>query len=466
MDKKQMKNLIEQIDVPRDDVFNAIDRGIKRDRNIKPFIKKKIIISSSVSAALISITLISGLFNPTMNRVLAGAPIIGGIFEQFGDQMGMQLAQQDSVTELNQTVTKEGVTVQLNQAYFDGNVVSILGHVSGELNKGKNEEGELSFDVNFEENKGDDDPWLSSMSTDVNSKAGGYDFQWKLVYPYTTIDEDFLLPITIHHINGIKGGWTFNTPISQMKNKTIALDHTESYPDERVQISLNEMKIAKASSTLSFQTVSDYKGDQIDFKKAVDEKGNILFNYANNTTLAQSKNEEGYTQSLRKSIDKIGEDVQTITFYPFMSITEPPVQQLLDASSFTLGSERSDLRIEVNNITEKDDQVIIDYQFNGKMSNHRLDLLLNNLKYSFALIDQDFVGEIDLDNPILPEKHSISSNEVTLIDKKTYQFQSVFQLNGEEQIDNFSLENTILQFDFSSFIEQRELAPFTVELSK
>jgi hypothetical protein len=152
-----------------------------------------------------------------------------------------------------------------------------------------------------------------------------------------------------------------------------------------------------------------------------------------------------------------------------MSISDSPVQQLLNSSSFILDSKRTDLAIKVNNITKEDDKLILDYQFQGfegEISNHRLDLLLNNLSYAFTLIDKNYVDKIDSENPVPPENHSLSRNEVKLIDKKTYQFQSVFHLNGENKIENFSLQDTVLQFDFSSFIKTKELAPFTVDLPK
>lgn len=88
-----------------------------------------------------------------MNNVLANAPLIGGIFQEFNDQRGLNLASQNAVTQLNESVTKNGVTVKLTSAYFDGSVVSITGFVDDGVENGRNEEGEVSFDVNFENNK-------------------------------------------------------------------------------------------------------------------------------------------------------------------------------------------------------------------------------------------------------------------------------------------------------------------------
>ena len=471
MDNEKFKQILNQIEVPKEDVLRAIDRGIqkgeqKKIKNTSP--RKKLIVSSTIAAAIVGITIFSGFVNPKMNQVLAMTPFIGAIYEEFGDRMGLDLANQHLIKELNQSLTKNGVTVQLNQAYFDGDVISVTGQVTGELNKGVNEKGELNFDVNFENNKGDNDPWLNGSKA-FKKIENGYEFQWKLTYPYETIEEDYTLPIAIHYINGIKGDWNFEIPITQKEHKTFAINHSKAFQEEGVQININDIKLAKASSILKFETVSKYKYDQIDLKKAVDERGNALFHYANNTILSEAKEENGYHRTLRKNINKIDRNIQSITFYPYLSITELPVKQLLTTSSFVLNSERTALAIKVNSITEEGNKLIVDYHFEGfagEMSNHHKGLLLNNLSHAFNLIDKDFVDEIDVENPVPPENHSISRNEVKLLDKKTYHFQSVFHLDGEEQIENYSLNDTVLQFNFSSFIEIKELSPFTVDLSK
>ncbi|MFJ7949990.1 DUF4179 domain-containing protein [Lysinibacillus sp. NPDC096418] len=472
MDHKNLRHIIDKIEVPKEDVFRAIEMGIqqgeqKNRRNSYP--RKKFIVSCAIAASFMGLIFSSGFINPKMNQVLAMTPIIGAIYEQFGDKMGLDLARQNLITELDQSVTKNGVTVKLNNAYFDGGIVSITGHVSGELEKGINEEGELSIDVNFENGKADHDLWLHGKSTQFKETEKGFEFQWKLNYPYETIKEDFTLPIAIHYINGIKGDWNFDIPITQAEHKTLAINHSRDYQEEGVQININDIKIANASSVLNLETVSKYEDDKIDIKKAVDDKGNILFQYVNNTILSQTKEKNGFHVSAHKTISKINEHVQSITFYPTISIFELPVQQLLNISTFLLESERTALAIKVNSVTAEGNKIIVDYNFEGfpnNLNNHRADLVLHNLSCAFNLIDNDFMGEIDPENPMPPENHSISKNEVRLLDKKTYHYQSVFRLDGEEQIENFALENTVLQFNFTSFIEIKELAPFTVELSK
>ncbi|MBM7604850.1 hypothetical protein JOC75_002854 [Metabacillus crassostreae] len=465
MDNKEIKGAIDQIKVPKEKVFNAIDKGLQKSEQMRKM-KKKVLVSSVAVAALLGITVASGFFNPTMNKVLAKAPLIGGIFQEFDDSIGMELANQDAVTKLNQSLTKNGVTVKLTSTYFDGNVVSITGFVDKSVEKGDNEIGEVSFDVNFEHNKGDNDPWLNGLSTDIKEVEQGYNFQWKMNYPYKTIKEDeFTLPITIHYINGIKGEWKFNIPIQQEKTSTISIMKEKEYPEDDVQIRIKEIDNAKASSALIYETIQKYKNDDIYIQKAVDDQGKV-YRLGNGTSLEETVQEDEYHSTLRSEMTKLNSDVSSLTFYPMHSVADQK-QKVLDEKTFTLNSERFDLGFQVNDITKKGKELVIDYQFKGlskKLSEHELEVFENNLQYNLLLVDKKYIDKINPENPVPPKNHSISLNKVKTINKKTAHFQSTFNLDGEEKIMDFKLENTILQFNFSSFFPAKELQPFTVDL--
>ncbi|CEG25436.1 DUF4179 domain-containing protein [Bacillus sp. B-jedd] len=464
MDNKEFKTAIEQIPVPKDKVFDAIFKGLNQGNGKTK--KKKVFAGVATAAALLGITIASGFVNPTMNKVLANAPLIGGIFQQFNDPTGMELANQDAVTELNQSLTKNGVTVKLTSSYFDGNIVSITGFVDKAVEKGHNEKGEVSFDVNFAGNKGDQDPWLG-MSHDIRKVKEGYNFQWKLEYPYETIKDHFSLPVTIHSINGIKGEWNFDVPIQQDKNTTLAIEQEQAYPDEGVKLKIEKILTAKASSTLTYESTQTYKGDEIYIDKAIDEKGKV-YRFGNGTVLAESKQEDGFRSTVRRGMTIVNPDISSLTFYPTISFGDPKVQQLLDKKTFTLKSTRFNLELQVNDITQKDGKLVLDYQLTGlpeNLSKGKLETITHNLGYLFWLVDKDYLTEIDPENPFPPKNHGIPLNKVQMIDKATLRFQSTFDLNGEERIENFKLENTMMLFDFSSLVSVKELQPFTVELS-
>lgn len=452
MDKEKVRMAIDQIDVPKEDVLNAITKGLKKDGQTKRYSKKKkILVCCLITVSVLGISFpIGGIFNPKVNQALASVPFIGELYEKFGDKLGIKLAKNNLVTKLNQEITQNGVTVELNDVYFDGNVVSIIGHVKGKLEK-----EELSFDVNFDNNKGDNDPWLNGKSMAIKQSGNGYDFQWRLEYPYKVIKENFTLPITIHSISSIKGSWNFNIPITQKKNTVLTINQLKKFPDDQIKINIHEINQAQATSTIVFETVSFYKDDQIDFYMAKDDKGNELFNYENSTRISSSEREDGYHLTLRKNMESIDQEARSITLYPYIKITELPIQLLLNSSAFEIKSKRTDLSIKVNNIIKKDNKVILDFQFQGLSkewgNDHQFNILLNNLSYSFKLIDNDFGNSL------------VSRNEVKLLDKEINHFQSVFYLETN-QIESFSLQNTILEFDFSSFIDTKKLEPFTLDL--
>ncbi|MHC8520590.1 hypothetical protein ACPJHQ_04100 [Rossellomorea sp. H39__3] len=75
MDNKKVKTAVEQIPVPKEKVFSAISEGLNQARPNK---KRKVATGLTAAVALVGITLGSGFVNPTMNSVLASAPLIGG----------------------------------------------------------------------------------------------------------------------------------------------------------------------------------------------------------------------------------------------------------------------------------------------------------------------------------------------------------------------------------------------------
>ncbi|MED1466978.1 DUF4179 domain-containing protein [Bacillus salipaludis] len=401
-----------------------------------------------------------------MNRVLANTPLIGRIFQEFNDSTGVELANQDAVTKLNQSITKNGVTVKLTSAYFDGNVVSITGFVDKAVEKGHNEKGELSFDMNFEHNKGDHDPWLNGKSNDIKKVENGFNFQWKMLYPYKSFKENSTLPITIHNINGIKSEWNFDIPIQQEKNRTLAINKEQGYPEDEVKICIKEILTAKVSPSLNYETVEKYMGDDIYILKAVDNKGKV-YRFGNGTSLEESKQEDGYHRSVRREMTKLNSTITSLTLYPRINVADSKMEQLLDKKSFALKSKRLNLGLQVNDVTQKGRKLVVDYQLTGlskNLSKGKLDMINNNLKYAFWLVAKKYINKINPENPWPPKNHGIPFNKVKMNDKATAHFQSTFDLNGEDRIEYFKLENTMLLFDFSSFVPAKDLKPFTIEL--
>jgi hypothetical protein len=66
----------------------------------------------------------------------------------------------------------------------------------------------------------------------------------------------------------------------------VAIKQEKNYPEEG-KIGVDEIFVAKASSSLIYEMEKDYKDDDIYIKKAIDNKGNV-YRFGNGTTLAES----------------------------------------------------------------------------------------------------------------------------------------------------------------------------------
>ncbi|OLP63105.1 hypothetical protein BACPU_35050 [Bacillus pumilus] len=462
MDHKEFNEALEQIPVPKEKVFHAISKGINKDVDRSFRNKRKIITVVVTTAAIVGIIMASGFISPTMNKVLAKAPLIGAIFQGFDDTTGVDLVNQQAVTELNQSMTKNGVTVKLTSVYFDGGMVSITGFVNEKVDNGINEEGEVSFDVNFGQYKGDDDPWLN-MSKEIMKGENGYQFQWKIQYPFNSLNENFTLPFTIHSINGIKGEWKFNIPIQQEKNRTVALNYEKEYADDEVSVHLKEILTAKASSSLVYETVKKFNDDHIYILKAIDNHGTV-YRFGNEIDDEDSEQKDGYHSTVRRDMTKLNPNATSLTFYPQISIADPTVESRLDKKTFTLKSERLDLGLQVNDVIQNGEKLVIDYQLTGLPKSVSQDHIHHNLENAFLLVDETYRARIENEHSWTPKNHSISLNQVKTMDKATAHYQSTFELNGNEKIEHFKMENTVLLFNFSHFVPAKKLKPFTVQL--
>ncbi|GHH99451.1 DUF4179 domain-containing protein [Neobacillus kokaensis] len=101
MDNKAGKRAIDKIVVPKEKVLNAIDTGLKMAGQGEKTKKKKVFAGSAAAVALLGITVTSGSINSTMNKVLTNAPLIGLVFQEFDDSIGIKLAKHTAKTHMS-----------------------------------------------------------------------------------------------------------------------------------------------------------------------------------------------------------------------------------------------------------------------------------------------------------------------------------------------------------------------------
>lgn len=92
----------------------------------------------TVAAAVLGTCVIgSGFVYPAMANALSHLPILGSLFEQAGDAGLKTAAEQGLITDVNASVTHDGVTFSISELMYDGTRISMV--LTRETSDGKNE---------------------------------------------------------------------------------------------------------------------------------------------------------------------------------------------------------------------------------------------------------------------------------------------------------------------------------------
>src|SRR5699024_9626434 len=112
------KEKFDEIEIPKDDVNEAIRNGIQKANDSHPNRRKMLsrtrnfIISSAAAATL----LLSSFVVPPVSHVMAEVPVVGQLYSNFNDLVGKNLASQQQITQLNETASYEDIDVTVTSA--------------------------------------------------------------------------------------------------------------------------------------------------------------------------------------------------------------------------------------------------------------------------------------------------------------------------------------------------------------
>lgn len=124
--KKDIYDMLNDSDIDLVDYekveFNDIEKG-KMKNNFRKSIKKKRDYKKGTVAAALAIGLTVGLFGTNIgNQVLATINIIGS---DIASRLGIESNLEDYKTVVDKSVTKDGITIKLNEVVLDGDVLIV-----------------------------------------------------------------------------------------------------------------------------------------------------------------------------------------------------------------------------------------------------------------------------------------------------------------------------------------------------
>lgn len=256
MEKKIFLESVDQIEVPREDVVNAIKAGVRKGNKLKVKQKSRFKVGA-VTAAAATLFISSGFLFPSMASVMAEIPFLAKLYEH--DKVAENLASQQLITELNEKAAFDGIDVTVTDAYYDGAMIGVTFDVKGEV-RGDQDEVYAFYEIFDRDHNIEETMELVKLVPD----GEGYKGHIQLSYPRAKLPAETALPFNIIGIGEIsdswkdeQGKWNFDVPISQLPFETIALEQATELGQHKIAFE----KLIKGTSSTAIEYTLSYPED-------------------------------------------------------------------------------------------------------------------------------------------------------------------------------------------------------------
>lgn len=439
MNKERIHKEISEIEVPKDEIFRAIEKGMERGRNKKaPNKKSKVRLYITVGTIAATAFLTSGLIFAPISNALSSIPILGSIYEKVGLQIGYELLESDLITELNQHATSNGVDITITSAYYDGNIIGITFNARGEkvLMESVGDEGpETGYDFHLFDGK-EKNQWSASM-TNLIETDDGYIASIEFYNPNANLSKNYTLPLTFTYITGVKGAWKFDIPVEKIDSETIYSRSTTELEDQGYSLKMESVVKGKATTILNYQTTLPLVGKKDSIEITVfDDEGQRLSKFQPNV-LRTVETETSVVQDNQELFSsKISKDTKYLTVQPeIVKWDEDIVKSMEYNTPFMIKSNRFNYSLLLNNIQQKGDHIIVDYYIQNT-NTIKGDIIQNFADFIMIAkttdIQKNEDGEVDMDKIL---EHKILRDSAKSMDDNHYHYQSTFNLKNLKKFD-------------------------------
>ena len=300
------KDLYEGIEVPKTDVSHAIKRGIRKGQNVKKsrqkthLTKRFTMIGSTAAAAILA----AGLVVAPIGNVLAQVPVVGDYYQMLHMPVGVEMASEQLVTEINESVTTKGVTMTVTSAFYDGHFLGLTFKATGEdlaenLTSDSGPEVGYSFDLfKLQDDTDELGGTLAPLTKEGDAYVGA------IIFENQNLQDLKTLPITFTSMAGVTGEWKFDVPVEVSPSKTVTLNETTASANGDYAVLFSEVVVNKASVVVNFiiQEQIGIEGEELLFRSKV-------------------KTENGYaslsTQDATSLVLEKGVDTEAIILEPY-----------------------------------------------------------------------------------------------------------------------------------------------------
>ncbi|MEH6938907.1 DUF4179 domain-containing protein, partial [Bacillus sp. JJ664] len=420
MNKEWFNEQLADIDVPKEEVFTAIHRGIALGKDEikktkKKFQPKKMAYIATIAASLL---FVSGFVFQPVTAVLASVPIIGSIYENFHSEVGKKLESNGMVGKLNEKASDHGIDVTVTSAYYDGNNIGITFKADGKgISENLTSTGpEAGYSI--QQFNGAKQKQWSSTREPLLKKGEEYIGAMTLEYPLKTLPSKINLPLTFTYMGGKKGNWSFHVPVQQILAEEITSNAKTSSQDGAYSLKMQSVIKGKATTIMNYQTKVIDESDTLSIR-VYDDHGEKL-------------NLEHVDQERATFKSEINKKANYLMIYPEFSRSEDETIQSIGVLPRKIVSKRFGYIMNIEKVQKKSQLFIVDYTLkNINTSDVRKDILQNFVDQIKLVKSKDtngLTGQALFEN--LKADSILYAKKASVVDEETLHYQSTFPIEG------------------------------------
>jgi len=419
MNKEWFNEQLADIEVPKEEVFAAIHRGIafgkdEIKKTKKKFQPKKMAYIATIAASLL---FVSGFVFQPVTAVLASVPIIGSIYENFNSDIGKKLESNGLVGKLNEKASDHGIDVTVTSAYYDGNNIGITFKADGKgisENLSKSTGPEAGYSL--KQYDGVEQKQWSGTREPLLKKGEEYIGAMTLEYPLKTLPSKINLPLTFTYMGGKKGNWSFHVPVQQILAEEITSNAMSSSQDGAYSLKMQSVIKGKATTIINYQTKIINETDTLTMR-VYDDHGKKL----NIEQVDQQR------ATFKSDIDK---KANFLMIYPEFSRNEDDTIQSIGLLPHKIVSKQFGYTMNIEKVQKKNQHFVVDYTLKHiNTSDVRKDILQNfadqiklvKSKDTNGLTGQALYEHLKADSILYAKKASI-------VDEQSLHYQSTFPI--------------------------------------
>ncbi|MFW0911982.1 DUF4179 domain-containing protein [Bacillus altitudinis] len=469
MERKEMKKLYEEIDVPKVELTSAIRQAmgdVKAEKKRRWFTWNW---RTPIYSAIVLIVLYfsSGFLFPSLNTAMARVPLVGQLYMMFHDKVGMSLFQSELVKHVNEGAESRGVTVKVNSVYYDAGRLVYTFTVENLNTK----EDVVPFIVNL------DPVNQASQSSSYNHelkklKDGHYVGQVTVYTNGQTIKQGQQVPLVISKIGDIVGNWRFKVPAVKQKTTVLAGQKDVSILNGRYH--LRNIKVENGVKSSVIQYTIDYNGfakdDIVSIERMKDNLGNDyqleIGTVLGEKQLTSDKTRKNHLTILDQSIDP---EATELTFYTGVTDEqeESKIISLQTKLPVQFKTKHHGIGIKINKIEQKGHSVTVYYQFTGVDQKELDEDVMENIGEWIGLGDVKKLKSWSDPETNDENGYYLERNDAKVTNFKTASMQSTFQFDVKK-LDTFSFKDYGLYLDLSDLnrlVPQKDI-PVTIPVKK